>query len=75
MRTTHTVNTAMVIAQTMLRAPSTISRELRRNQTDTGTYEPYAAHRTAAGRRPRPKAVKLTAGSSLHTFVQEKRLS
>ena len=60
------------IAQTMLRAPSTISRELRRNQTDTGTYEPYAAHRTAAGRRPRPKAVKLTAGSSLHTFVQEK---
>lgn len=56
----------------MLRAPSTISRELHRNRTDSGVYEPYAAHRTAAGRRPRPKVVKLTAGSSLHTFVQEK---
>src|SRR5665811_1858474 len=56
----------------MVRAPSTISRELRRNQTESGVYEPYGAHRTAAGRRPRPKAVKLTAGSSLHTFVQEK---
>ena len=60
------------IAQTMLRAPSTISRELRRNQTDTGTYEPYAAHRTAAGRRPRPKDVKLVAGSGLREFVQRK---
>ena len=60
------------IARTMVRAPSTISRELRRNQTDAGGYEPYGAHRTAAGRRPRPKAAKLTAGPSLHTFVQEK---
>ena len=34
------------IAQIMLRAPSTISRELRRNQTAAGSYEPYAAHRT-----------------------------
>ena len=60
------------IAHTMRRAPSTISRELRRNQTDTGTYEPYAAHRTAAGRRSRPKDVKLLAGSRLRTFVQDK---
>ena len=60
------------IAHTMLRAPSTISRELRRNQTTTGAYEPYAAHRTAAGRRPRPKDVKLVAGSRLREFVQDK---
>nr|WP_206750454.1 IS30 family transposase [Cryobacterium sinapicolor] len=60
------------IAQTMLRAPSTISRELRRNGTDTGTYEPYAAHRAAAERRPRPKDIKLVEGSRLREYVQKK---
>ena len=42
------------IAAVLQRAPSTISRELRRNRTKTGTYEPYAAQRSAAARRPRP---------------------
>lgn len=60
------------IAKTMLRAPSTISRELRRNRTDTGSYEPYAAHRAAAERRPRPKDVKLVEGSRLRDYVQKK---
>ncbi|TFD76221.1 IS30 family transposase [Cryobacterium sp. Sr8] len=60
------------IARTLLRAPSTISRELRRNQTDAGSYEPYAAHRTAAERRPRPKDIKLVRGSRLREYVQKK---
>lgn len=42
------------IAQTMLRAASTISRELHRNRTHAGSYEPDAAHRAAAERRTRP---------------------
>ena len=60
------------IAELMHRSASTISRELRRNATMTGTYEPYAAHRTAAERRPRPKAAKLEQQPRLRTFVQDK---
>lgn len=56
----------------MLRSPSTIRRELRRNQADTGSYEPYAAHCAAAERRPRPKEIKLVEGSRLREYVQEK---
>ena len=52
---TATGSSIRSIAGALHRSPSTISRELRRNQTESGTYEPYAAHRTAAGRRPRPK--------------------
>jgi len=62
------------IASALLRAPSTISRELHRNRTATGTYEPYAAHRSAAGRRPRPKAAKLVHREKLRDYVQEKLL-
>jgi len=45
-RDLHTSGTSVrSIAAIMGRAPSTISRELRRNRGDPQTYEPYAAHR------------------------------
>lgn len=59
------------IAGALGRAPSTISRELRRNRSSTGHY-PYAAHRKAAKRRPRPKPRKLVACGRLRGYVQEK---
>ncbi|GGF20562.1 hypothetical protein GCM10011399_12730 [Subtercola lobariae] len=45
---------------------------MRRNATGTGTYEPYAAHRVAAQRRPRPKDSKLAVPPALRSFVKEK---
>jgi len=60
------------IATAMNRSPSTISRELRRNISARGTYEPYGAHRVAAGRRPRPKDSKLVVHAALRKFVAEK---
>jgi IS30 family transposase len=60
------------IAGALHRAPSTISRELRRNGTTSGTYEAYNAHRTVAGRRPRPKDSKLKYRAHLREFVKEK---
>jgi IS30 family transposase len=67
-------NSIRSIASALQRAPSTISRELHRNRTDTGTYEPYAAHRRAATRRPRPKASKLVHRDKLRDYVQKKLL-
>ena len=60
------------IARTLGRAPSTISRELRRN-TDpaSGAYRPHAAHRRAAGRRARPRPAKLAIDAELRTMVQQ----
>ncbi|QIM17290.1 IS30 family transposase [Leucobacter insecticola] len=60
------------IAQDLGRAPSTVSRELRRNRSQHGPYHPYAAHRKAAKRRPRPKSRKLVACGPLRAYVQEK---
>lgn len=47
------------IGRALGRPASTISRELRANSGVSG-YHPYAAHRAAAARRPRPKEPKLT---------------
>lgn len=69
---TATGSSIRSIAAALHRSPSTVSRELRRNGTHAGTYEPYAAHRTAAGRRPRPKDSKLTYRQQLREFVKEK---
>ena len=69
---TATGSSIRSIAAALHRSPSSVSRELRRNGTVTGTYEPYAAHRTAAGRRPRPKDSKLTYRQQLREFVKEK---
>jgi len=60
-----------VIAAELGRAPSTVSREIRRNR-DTGTevYHPFRAQRRAAGRRVRPKLGKLVCNAELRAFVQ-----
>ena len=60
------------IAKLIGRSPGTVSRELRRNATESGTYEPYAAHRVAARRRPRPKESKLAVPSALRSYVTQK---
>jgi IS30 family transposase len=61
-----------VIGRAMGRAPSTISRELRRNRHPTGQYRPFHAQRQAAVRRRRPKALKLTLNPELHAFVSNR---
>jgi IS30 family transposase len=60
------------IAEALGRAPSTVSRELARNGDTDGEYRPFAAHRAAAGRRPRPKTSKLAVDSPLRDYVAEK---
>jgi IS30 family transposase len=60
------------IADKLGRDRSTISRELRRNADPaTGSYRPFAAHRRALGRRPRPKRGKLVVDIELRTMVQQ----
>jgi hypothetical protein len=59
------------IAAKLGRAPSTISRELRRNTGPGGTYRPFQAHRQAVARRPaRTDGVWLTnvTGTTVFTF-------
>ena len=67
------------IAEELGRAPSTVSREIRRNRDErTGRYQPFGAQQRAAHRRPRPKPRKLAHESDLRKFVQgrlEKRWS
>jgi IS30 family transposase len=59
------------IARELGRAPSTISRELRRNSdTRGGHYRPHAAQRRAWQRRARPKVSKLAAQPTLRERVQ-----
>lgn len=57
------------IGRRLSRAPSTISRELRRNATASLGYLPYSAHRLAASRRPRPKQRKLQRPGRLRHYV------
>jgi IS30 family transposase len=60
-----------VIAAELGRAPSTVSREIRRNRdTRTEVYHPFRAQRRAAGRRVRPKLGKLAQNAELRDFVQ-----
>ena len=61
------------IGRQLGRPASTISREIERNSTD-GEYLPYAAHREAAARRPRPKQAKLAEPGPLRDYVGEKLL-
>ena len=62
------------IAQTLGRAPSTISRELGRNTDAVMGYLPHGAHRKAAARRARPKTAKLSVESDLRDYVKDKLL-
>jgi hypothetical protein len=48
------------IAALMGRAPSTISRELRRNTVSRHGYLPHSAHRASVKRRERPRRAKLS---------------
>ena len=58
------------IAARLQRAPSTISRELRRNQSPDGAYLPFRAHRMAQVRRRRLGRGKMRHDPVLAQFVQ-----
>lgn len=58
------------IGRELGRPASTVMREIRANGSE-GIYRPYAAHRAAAQRRPRPKQRKLLVEGPLRTFVQQ----
>jgi transposase, IS30 family len=58
------------IAHRLGRAPSTISRELRRN-VSRGGYRPFEAHRQATVRRARDHRRRLDTNHALRTLVIE----
>jgi len=58
------------IADQLGRAPSTISRELRRNAT-AGGYRPFEAHRCATARRARSHRRRIEANGELRQLVAE----
>ncbi|RVX40759.1 IS30 family transposase [Nonomuraea polychroma] len=60
------------IARELGRAPSTISREIRRNRHPTnGQYRPHAAQARADTRRPRPKPSKIGQNPELRAYIQD----
>jgi transposase, IS30 family len=59
------------IAHRLGRAPSTISRELRRNATGRGGYRPFEAHRAATARRARHHPRRLETNHELRKLVTE----
>nr|WP_203888318.1 IS30 family transposase [Planotetraspora kaengkrachanensis] len=60
------------IARELGRAPSTISREVRRNRHPTsGQYRPHAAQARADSRRPRPKPSKIGQNPELQAYIQD----
>jgi IS30 family transposase len=60
------------IGRVLGREASTIQREVARNTPATRTYQPHAAHRLAAARRPRPKTAKLAGPGLLRTYVTDR---
>lgn len=61
------------IAERLGRAPSTISREVRRNRNPrSGAYRPYAARDRADARLHRRKVGKIAANPDLRAYIQEK---
>jgi len=60
------------IANELGRAPSSISREIRRNRdAATEAYHPFRAQRRAAGRRVRPRSGKLVRNHELRAVVAD----
>ena len=59
------------IAQRLRRAPSTISRELRRNAAGDGGYRPFEAHRRAATRRARGHRRRIDTDAELRQLVAD----
>lgn len=60
------------IAAQLGRAPSTVSRELRRHRQQDGGYFPATADHDAHLQRARPKTPKLIANARLRQLVQRK---
>jgi transposase, IS30 family len=58
------------IADQLGRAPSTISRELRRNAS-AGSYRPFEAHRRATARRARSHRRRMETNGELRRLVAE----
>jgi IS30 family transposase len=59
------------IAQRLGRAPSTVSRELRRNATQSQGYRPFDAHRRATARRARDHRRRIETNDELRQLVVE----
>jgi IS30 family transposase len=59
------------IAHRLRRAPSTVSRELRRNATKSQSYRPFDAHRRATARRVRNHRRRIEANGELRQLVAE----
>jgi transposase, IS30 family len=66
----HAGLTVRQIADRVGRAPSTISRELRRNATASG-YRPFEAHRRATARRARSHRRRIETNGELRQLVAE----
>ena len=62
--------TIRLIARRLGRAPSTVSRELRRNAERSG-YRATTAHALAYARASRPKPAKLAVNAALRELVQD----
>ena len=60
------------IGRLMGRAPSTISRELRRGSDARGRYHPFEAHRRAVGRRRLQRTSRLAGDPVLRDWVTAK---
>lgn len=60
-----------LIALTLGRAPSTISRELRRNVTGSKSYRPFDAHRLATARRARAHRRRVETNPVLMELIGE----
>ncbi|MGW4126507.1 transposase [Nocardia sp. NPDC004711] len=59
------------IASQLGRAPSTISRELRRNAFRGKGYRPFEAHQRATARRARPQRRRFETNPELQRLVTE----
>jgi transposase, IS30 family len=59
------------IAHRLGRAPSTISRELRRNSTGSRGYRPFEAHRRATARRARHHRRRIETNAELRELIGE----
>jgi IS30 family transposase len=69
----HEKATVRAIAAELGRAPSTVSREIRRNRNPSARvpYRPHAAQRRADDRRPRPKTGKIAGNPELRAVIQD----
>ena len=59
------------IAHRLGRAPSTVSRELRRNATKSRGYRPFDAHRRATARRARNHRRRIEGNGELRQLIVE----